>query len=202
MKVLKRFKLQHKLKETWSVDESKLLEKLIFMDEEMKGEMKESGGQPSEKMIQAQEEIMSQINSERLDMKDIREETRQETLDKERYGSEGAHDQSKDPHQTSEHVQRQDNLNHGMFDGSLEEARQRSDDGKHIEVKPEVRQHVLNKGLFEGTLEDAQKNETMEEHEKTLEKIEKDFLEHNSGESIVEATQKLRDAGDSKRGIF
>ena len=75
-----------------------------------------------------------------------------------------------------------------MFDGSLEEARQRSDDGKHIEVKPEVRQHVLNKGLFEGTLEDAQKNETMEEHEKTLKKIEKDFLEHNSGESIVEAT--------------
>ena len=32
-KILNKFKLQHKLKETWSVDESRLLEKLIFMDE-------------------------------------------------------------------------------------------------------------------------------------------------------------------------
>ena len=131
-------------------------------------------------------------------MKDIR----QETLNKSMFGSEGAHDQSKDPHETSEHVERQDHLNKGMFDGTLEEARQRSDDGNRIKVKPEVRQHVLNKGLFEGTLEDAQKHETMEEHEKTLENIEKEFLEHNKGQTITEATQKIRDAGDSKRGIF
>lgn len=30
---LGKFKLQHKLKDTWSVDESKLLEKLLYMDE-------------------------------------------------------------------------------------------------------------------------------------------------------------------------
>ena len=30
---LSKFKLQHKLKDTWSVDESKLLEKLLYMDE-------------------------------------------------------------------------------------------------------------------------------------------------------------------------
>ena len=32
-KILNKFKLQHKLKETWSVDETKLLEKLIFTDD-------------------------------------------------------------------------------------------------------------------------------------------------------------------------
>jgi len=38
MKVLGKFHLQHKLKETWTSDESKLLEKLIFMEEDaMKG---------------------------------------------------------------------------------------------------------------------------------------------------------------------
>jgi hypothetical protein len=32
-KVLGKFHLQNKLKETWTADEKKLLEKLIFMDE-------------------------------------------------------------------------------------------------------------------------------------------------------------------------
>jgi len=30
---LSKFKLQHKLKDNWSADESKLLEKLLYMDE-------------------------------------------------------------------------------------------------------------------------------------------------------------------------
>ena len=33
-KVLAKFKLQHKLKDTWTTEESKLLEKLFFQDEE------------------------------------------------------------------------------------------------------------------------------------------------------------------------
>jgi len=32
--VLHKFQLQHKLKETWTSDESKLLQKLIFMEED------------------------------------------------------------------------------------------------------------------------------------------------------------------------
>ena len=36
-KILDKFKLQHKLKETWSVDETKLMEKLLFMDDSIMG---------------------------------------------------------------------------------------------------------------------------------------------------------------------
>jgi len=43
-KVLRKFHLQHKLKETWTADEKKLLEKLMFAEEaEMKGTSEESG---------------------------------------------------------------------------------------------------------------------------------------------------------------
>lgn len=34
MKVLSKFKLQHKLKDTWTNEESKLLEKMFFQNEE------------------------------------------------------------------------------------------------------------------------------------------------------------------------
>ena len=33
-RVLRKFQLQHKLKQTWTDSESKLMEKMIFMDDE------------------------------------------------------------------------------------------------------------------------------------------------------------------------
>ena len=45
-KVLSKFHLQHKLKQTWTADEQKLLEKLIFTaeEEELKGTKEVTGG--------------------------------------------------------------------------------------------------------------------------------------------------------------
>jgi hypothetical protein len=40
-KVLKKFHLQHKLKKTWTKEESMLFEKMIFLDEDQKGTAKE-----------------------------------------------------------------------------------------------------------------------------------------------------------------
>jgi hypothetical protein len=72
-KVLGKFHLQHKLKETWTSDESKILEKLIFTEEDaMTGSIKEHDVKDQD-MIKKQEEIMSQINQERLDVKDFRD---------------------------------------------------------------------------------------------------------------------------------
>lgn len=69
-RVLKKFHLQHKLKENWTEDESKLLEKLIFVEEEnMQGSKKDTSA-----MKERQEQLMSQINEERTSMKGLREE--------------------------------------------------------------------------------------------------------------------------------
>jgi len=52
-KVLGKFHLQHKLKETWTTDEQKLLEKLIFMDDEeaLKGSKDPTGQVKDEEML-------------------------------------------------------------------------------------------------------------------------------------------------------
>jgi len=65
-KVLKKFHLQHKLKETWNADESKLYEKMIFENEEMVAKL-ESGSpkkssKKSKEMLNKQNKIMEEIN--------------------------------------------------------------------------------------------------------------------------------------------
>jgi hypothetical protein len=62
-KVLGKFHLQHKLKETWTMDEQKLLEKLIFTDEDaLTGTKDPTGIVKDEEMLKKQEEIMDAIN--------------------------------------------------------------------------------------------------------------------------------------------
>lgn len=74
-KVLKKFRLQHELKHTWTQEESMLYEKLLYRNEdELTGSG--SGGQPQQQGEEArkkQEQLMSQINRERLDLKEQRE---------------------------------------------------------------------------------------------------------------------------------
>jgi len=62
-KVLGKFHLQHKLKETWTADESKILEKLIFAEEDlMTGSKEDAGEHKDADMVRRQEEIMEKIN--------------------------------------------------------------------------------------------------------------------------------------------
>ena len=77
VKVLKKFHLQHKLKETWNADEAKIYEKMIFENEEMVAKL-ESGEVPSqskksEEMLKKQNIIMEEINKERLEVKEMRD---------------------------------------------------------------------------------------------------------------------------------
>ena len=73
-KVLEKFHLQHKLKETWTADESKILAKLISGEaDEMHGSKTDEPIEKNEEMVKKQEEIMAQISKERLDVKDFRD---------------------------------------------------------------------------------------------------------------------------------
>lgn len=71
-KVLKKFRLQHELKHTWTQEESMIYEKLLYKNEdELTGSR--SGGQPQkqgDEALKKQEHLMSQINRERLDLKE------------------------------------------------------------------------------------------------------------------------------------
>lgn len=60
--VLGKFHLQHKLKSTWTRDESKLLEKLIFQnEEEMTGTSTENYVK-DEKMVEDQNKLYEEIS--------------------------------------------------------------------------------------------------------------------------------------------
>ena len=85
-KVLGKFHLQHKLKETWTSDEAKLLEKLIFTEEDEMTGTKDAGADIKDaEMVRQQEALMDQINKERLEVKDFRE-----------HSSDHSHDDLKD----------------------------------------------------------------------------------------------------------
>lgn len=66
--VLKKFKLQHKLKDTWSSEERKLMEKLINVDE---AEIIEE--RVHHETMERTEELMGEINKEREEIKHFRE---------------------------------------------------------------------------------------------------------------------------------
>ncbi len=84
-KVLRKFHLQHELKQNWSREEAMLLEKMVFMDEakvqqqieernRLTAEQPPAKRERSEEAIRAQERITQQINEERLNIKAMREE--------------------------------------------------------------------------------------------------------------------------------
>jgi ATPase family AAA domain-containing protein 3A/B len=67
--VLKKFKLQHRLKDTWSSEERKLMEKLINVDE---AEILEE--QIHQQTMERTEDLMNEINKEREEIKHFREQ--------------------------------------------------------------------------------------------------------------------------------
>ena len=73
MRVLHKFHLQHKLKKTWTRDESLIFEKMFVLDEEMTGTAKEEGPK-DEEMLRAQESIVDEIEKDRLELKHMRQE--------------------------------------------------------------------------------------------------------------------------------
>lgn len=73
-KVLAKFKLQHKLKDTWTTDESKLLEKLFFVDEETMQGTSTLDHKKDANMTSASDEILKDIADERMRMKEMRDE--------------------------------------------------------------------------------------------------------------------------------
>lgn len=70
-KILNKFHLQHKLKKTWTKDESMILSKLINLDEEMIGSAQEDV--KDEEMLKEQERLTKEIGDERMKIKSMRE---------------------------------------------------------------------------------------------------------------------------------
>jgi hypothetical protein len=70
-KILNKFHLQHKLKKTWTKEESLIFEKMLFLDESNVGSAKEVV--KDAQMLKEQEELTRQIEEERLKIKAMRE---------------------------------------------------------------------------------------------------------------------------------
>ena len=70
-KILDKFHLQHKLKKTWTKDESMIFEKMLFLSEEHTGTAKEEV--KDAQMLKEQEELTQKINEERLKIKEMRQ---------------------------------------------------------------------------------------------------------------------------------
>lgn len=69
-KVLKKFHLQHELKQTWSKEEALLMEKMLFVDEEkLLGKTKERDPEA----VAAQQKLTKQIEEERMKLKEMRD---------------------------------------------------------------------------------------------------------------------------------
>lgn len=78
-KVLKKFHLQHELKQNWSKEEANMYEKMLFLDEEkllkeIKGEKQEAHPRDPE-AVRRQEELQRKIDEERMAMKAMREQS-------------------------------------------------------------------------------------------------------------------------------
>lgn len=71
-KILHKFHLQHKLKKTWTKEESLVFEKMLFLDEEKhKGTAKED--EKDEEMLKEQEKLTKEIEEERMKLKEMRQ---------------------------------------------------------------------------------------------------------------------------------
>ena len=69
-KVLGKFHLQHKLKKTWTKEESMIYEKLMFLSEDHVGSAKEEV--KDKEMLKEQEELNKLIEEERMKLKEMR----------------------------------------------------------------------------------------------------------------------------------
>ena len=73
-KILHKFHLQHKLKKTWTVDETNLYAKMLFLDEEEhKGTADPNKDVKDERMVKEQDRLTREIEEERLKIKAMRE---------------------------------------------------------------------------------------------------------------------------------
>mmetsp|Transcript_2832 Transcript_2832/g.4836 ORF Transcript_2832/g.4836 Transcript_2832/m.4836 type:complete len:487 (-) Transcript_2832:44-1504(-) len=73
-KILKKFHLQHKLKDTWTHSDQQILSKIMFFDDEkdFQGEKDQSqAAHKSQEMLLKEEELMASISQERLDMRNL-----------------------------------------------------------------------------------------------------------------------------------
>lgn len=70
-KVLGKFHLQHKLKKTWTKEESLVLSKLLHLGEGMEGSAHEDI--KDEEMLREQEKLTKEISEERMKLKAMRE---------------------------------------------------------------------------------------------------------------------------------
>lgn len=69
-KVLRKFQLQHELKQTWSKEEARMYEKLLYLEENK--EATRGGQERDEEAVKRQEEITRAIEEERMKMKEMR----------------------------------------------------------------------------------------------------------------------------------
>lgn len=69
--VLHKFKLQHKLKATWTKDEAMIFEKMFALEEMTEGSAKVE--KKDESMVKDQEKIMEEIERDRMRMREMRE---------------------------------------------------------------------------------------------------------------------------------
>ena len=72
-KILHKFHLQHKLKQTWTREESLLFEKMLFLEEDMVGSVKPEANKKSEEMMKEQDRLTKEIEEERLKLKAMRD---------------------------------------------------------------------------------------------------------------------------------
>ena len=67
LKVLEKFKMQHKLKETWTESEARIFGKILTVDTDTMTGTGKSGKKDAD-MVKRQQELMGQINESRLDI--------------------------------------------------------------------------------------------------------------------------------------
>ena len=71
-KVLRKFQLQHQLKQTWSKEEARMYEKLLYLEENKEARAAGEQQPRDEADVKKQEEITRAIEEERLKMKEMR----------------------------------------------------------------------------------------------------------------------------------
>jgi len=72
-RVLEKFKLQHKLKSTWTRSEALVYEKIIDLDDSMLGHSDKTKEQRQEDMQKESADLLEQISGQRLKLKEMRE---------------------------------------------------------------------------------------------------------------------------------
>ena len=73
-KILHKFHLQHKLKKTWTKEETMIFEKMLYLDESLhKGTANPEKDVKDAEMVKEQDRLTKEIENERLKIKAMRE---------------------------------------------------------------------------------------------------------------------------------